>query len=138
MARLLLSMCKVCHVFFFEPFIFFKRRSFDAHCSDPEKSAAMGTRRQNLIRWTPYMDECLRDLEKSSEAFPSDKVFCQWVRLQKLADDLGAQISTDEISHTDISDQKTQYALKGFERQLVDWEKQKSVEITSCICSFVY
>lgn len=84
------------------------------------------------------MDECLRDLEKSSEAFPSDKVFCQWVRLQKLADDLGAQISTDEISQTDISDQKTQYALKGFEKQLVDWEKQKSVEITSCIFPFVY
>lgn len=84
------------------------------------------------------MDECLRDLEKSSEAFLSDKVFCQWVRLQKLADDLGAQISTDEISHTDISDQKTQYALKGFEKQLVDWEKQKSVDITSCIFSFVY
>lgn len=84
------------------------------------------------------MDECLRDLEKSSEAFPSDKIFCQWVRLQKLADDLGAQISTDEINHTDISDQKTQYALKGFEKQLVDWEKQKSVEISSCILSFVY
>lgn len=98
----------------------------------------MGSRRQNLIRWTPYMDECLCDLEKSSEAFPSDKVFCQWVRLQKLADDLGAQISTDEIFHTDITDQKIQYALKGFERQLVDWEKQKSVEITPCIFSFVY
>ena len=138
MARMLFSMCKVCYVFFSTLFIFFKRRSFGAHCSDPEKSAAMGSRRQNLIRWTPYMDECLRDLEKPSEAFPTDKVFCQWVRLQKLADDLGAQISTDEISHTDISDQKTQYALKGFERQLVDWEKQKSVEITSCICSFVY
>ena len=105
---------------------------------DLNKSAAMGSRRQNLIRWTPYMDECLCDLENSSESFPSDKVFCQWVRLQKLADDLGAQISTDEISHTDITNQKIQYALKGFERQLVDWEKQKSVEITSCISSFVY
>lgn len=131
-------LCAKYVLYFSLQFVSFKRCSFWVHCSDLKKSAAMGSRRQNLIRWTLYMDECLRDLEKSPEAFSSDKVFCQWVRLQKLADDLGAQISTDEISQTDITDQKIQYALKGFERQLVDWEKQKSVEITSCIFSFVY
>ena len=99
--------------------------------SDFDRSAAMGSRRQNLIRWTPYMDECLRDLEDSSEPLPSDKSLCQWVKLQRLADELGTQISTDDAAHIDISDQKIQYALKGFERQMNEWVKQKSAEITS-------
>ena len=90
----------------------------------------MGSRRQNLIRWTPYMDECLRDLEGSREPLPSDRSLCQWVKLQRLADELGTQISTDDASHIDISDQKIQYALKGFERQMNEWVKQKSAEIT--------
>lgn len=103
--------------------------------SDFDSSAAMGSRRQNLIRWTPYMDECLRDLENSKASLPSDKNLCQWVKLQRLADDLGTQISTDDASHIDTSDQKIQYALKGFERQMNEWGKQKSAEITSRECS---
>lgn len=103
--------------------------------SDFGRSAAMGTRRQNLIRWTPHMDECLRDLENSKEALLSDKSLCQWVKLQRLADDLGTQISPDDASHIDTSDQKIQYALKGFERQMSEWGKQKSAEITSRECS---
>lgn len=91
----------------------------------------MGSRRLNLTRWTPYMDECLNDLETSKDSLPSDKTFCQWVRIQRRADDLGAQISTDDISHTSMSDPKTQYALKAFERQMKDWEKQKPTQVTS-------
>lgn len=77
------------------------------------------------------MDECLHDLDGSDESLPSDKTFCQWVKLQRLADDLGTQISTDDVSHTSMSDPKIQYALKGFERQMKDWEKQKPAQVTS-------
>lgn len=115
---------------------FFLSASFTMHSSVSNllcfnHSAAMGSRRQNLIRWTPYMDECLLNLENSPQSLPSDKNFCQWVKLQRLADELGTQLSTDDISHIDITDQKTQYALKGFERQMNEWEKQKTTEITS-------
>lgn len=78
------------------------------------------------------MDECLYDLETSKDALPSDQTFCQWVKLQRLADDLGTQISTDDASQAGISDLKIQYALKGFERQMTDWKKQKPSEVTSC------
>lgn len=91
----------------------------------------MGSRRLNLTRWTSYIDECLHDLETSEDALPSDTTFCQWVKLQRLADDLGTQISTDDISHAGISDLKIQLALKGFERQISDWKKQKPAEVTS-------
>lgn len=92
----------------------------------------MGSRRLNLTRWTPYIDECLYDLERSDESLPSDKTLCQWVKLQRLADDLGTQISTDDISYAGVSDPKIQYALKGFERQMTDWKKQKPTQVTSC------
>lgn len=91
----------------------------------------MGSRRSNLIRWTSYIDECLHELETSEDALPSDKTLCQWVKLQRLADDLGTQMSTDDISHAGISDLKIQYALKGFERQISDWNKQKPADVTS-------
>ena len=91
----------------------------------------MGSRRSNLTRWTSYIDECLHDLETSDEALPSDQTLCQWVKLQRLADDLGSQMSTDDISHAGISAPKIQYALKGFERQISDWKKQKPAEVTS-------
>lgn len=77
------------------------------------------------------MDECLNDLETSKESLPSDKTFCQWVRVQRRADDLGTQISTDDVSHTSMSDPKIQYALKAFERQMKDWEEQKPAQVTS-------
>lgn len=91
----------------------------------------MGSRRSNLTRWTSYIDECLHDLETSEDALPSDKTLCQWVKLQRLADDLGTQMSTDDISHAGISDLKIQYALRGFERQISDWKKQKPAEVIS-------
>ena len=77
------------------------------------------------------MDDCLRVLETSDESLPSDLTFCQWMKLQRLADDLGAQISAEDRAYTEMSDPSIQYALKGFERQMQEWEKQKSAQITS-------
>ncbi|KAL8949242.1 MAG: hypothetical protein Q9222_004631 [Ikaeria aurantiellina] len=94
-------------------------------------SAAMGFRRTNLIRWSSYMDDCLDTLNASSEALASDSVLVEWVRLQKLADDVGNQISVEESTNLGISDVKTQYALKAFERQMKEWEKQASKQVTS-------
>ncbi|KAI4118995.1 MAG: hypothetical protein LQ345_001026 [Seirophora villosa] len=89
-------------------------------------NTAMGLRRSNLIRWSTYMDECLDFLSTSSEALPSDSTLLEWVRLQRLADDLGNEMSVEELSNIGVSDAKTQYALKAFERQMKDWEKQAS------------
>lgn len=74
------------------------------------------------------MDECLDSLSTSSEALPSDSTLLEWVRLQRLADDLGNQISVDESSNIGVSDLKTQYALKAFERQMKEWDRQASKE----------
>ncbi|KAL8713224.1 MAG: hypothetical protein Q9220_002745 [cf. Caloplaca sp. 1 TL-2023] len=99
-------------------------------------SAAMGFRRTNLIRWSSYMDDCLDALNASSETLPSDSVLVEWVRLQKLADDVGSQISVEESANLGISDVKTQYALKAFERQMKEWEKQASKQASSAPLTF--
>ncbi|KAL8665625.1 MAG: hypothetical protein Q9202_002129 [Teloschistes flavicans] len=99
-------------------------------------SASMGLRRPNLIRWNSQMDDCLESLKTSRDNLPSDSVLVELIRLQRLADDVGNQISLDDSSHMGISDIKTQYALKGFERQMRDWEQQASKQANSTPLTF--
>ncbi|KAH8603081.1 hypothetical protein B0O99DRAFT_605034 [Bisporella sp. PMI_857] len=85
-------------------------------------NASMGLRRPNLIRWSPFMTDCLNVLERSPEAAPSDKILCQLVRSQQIAEEIGTQFSMDDPSaNVNIADPKVQYALKGFERDLTRW-----------------
>ena len=90
----------------------------------------MSLRRPNLIRWTPYVGDCVDFLESSPEALQSDRHLCQLVRLQQIAEDVGVQLSMDDpCALVGISDIKVQYALKGFERQLDDWQAQLPKEL---------
>ncbi|KAI9836313.1 MAG: hypothetical protein M1837_003420 [Sclerophora amabilis] len=92
-------------------------------------STSMSLRRPNLIRWTPYVDDCIECLESDPEAYPSDKLLCQWVRIQHIGEEIGDQFSMDDpCAVIGISDLKTQYALKGFERQFDEWNVQLSKE----------
>ncbi|KAK4200172.1 hypothetical protein QBC40DRAFT_327016 [Triangularia verruculosa] len=82
-------------------------------------NTAMALHRANLIRWTPFMAECIDVLESSPEAVPTDKYFCHLVWTHKLAEEVGIQFSMDDPSSTpNIADTRTQYALRGFEREL--------------------
>ncbi|EPE28035.1 Zn2/Cys6 DNA-binding protein [Glarea lozoyensis ATCC 20868] len=88
-------------------------------------NASMGLRRPNLIRWTPFMSDCVEFLETSPEAAQSDKALCQWVRSQHIAEEVGTQFSMDDpLATVNIADSKVQYALKGFERDLEKWSSQ--------------
>ena len=82
------------------------------------------------------MDECLDRIDSAEGALQSDSSLIQWVRLQRLADEVSIQLAVDDSTNIGISDRKTQYALKGFERQMKDWEKQKPKDITSCELDF--
>jgi len=88
-------------------------------------NASMGLRRPNLIRWTPFMQDCVEFLETSPEAAPSDQTLCKWVRIQHIAEEIGTQFSMDDpTACVSIADSKVQYALKGFERDLEKWSSQ--------------
>ncbi|KAI9796185.1 MAG: hypothetical protein M1833_006436 [Piccolia ochrophora] len=92
---------------------------------------AQSLRRPNLIRWSSHMQECIDVLESSPDALQSDKILCQWVRLQRIVEEVSIQFSMDDPSARigGISDLKIQYALKGFERQLEDWNSQLPKEL---------
>ena len=82
-------------------------------------NTAMALHRPNLIHWTPFIAECIDVLESSPEAAPTDKYLCHLVWTHKLAEEVGVQFSMDDPSTTpNIADARTQYALKGFEREL--------------------
>lgn len=85
-------------------------------------NASMGLRRPNLIRWSFFMAESVEVLEKSSDAAPTDKMLCQWIRSQHIAEEVGIQFSMDDPGASiSIADPKVQYALKGFEQDLDKW-----------------
>ena len=95
-------------------------------------NAAMGLRRPNLIRWSSFMADCIEALESSPDAADSDKVLCQWVRSQHIAEEIGTQFSMDDpMANVSIADSKIQYALKGFERELDKWTSQVPTGIQS-------
>ncbi|KAG9245992.1 hypothetical protein BJ878DRAFT_499019 [Calycina marina] len=95
-------------------------------------NAAMGLRRLNLIRWSTFMADCVNVLENSPEAAHSDKTLCQWVRSQKITEEVGTQFSMDDPSaNVSVTDPKMQYFMKAFEKDLDNWSNQISAGVQS-------
>ncbi|OJD16043.1 hypothetical protein AJ78_03756 [Emergomyces pasteurianus Ep9510] len=95
-------------------------------------NVAMSLRRPLLTRWHPYMDESLEILETSPDALPSDRALIQWVKLAHIGEEVLFQFSMDDpATNVDITDPKSQYALKGFERRLAEWRKEVPPECYS-------
>lgn len=87
---------------------------------------AASLRRTLLVRWTPYMDECIEILEKSSDALPSDKVMIHWAKLVHIIEDIHQQFCPDDTgSIVAFSEPKVQYTLKVFEKQLEQLRRER-------------
>ncbi|KAI1491847.1 hypothetical protein F5X96DRAFT_445583 [Biscogniauxia mediterranea] len=87
-------------------------------------NVAMALHRPNLIRWQPFMTECMDILESSPDAAPTDKYLCHLVWTHRLAEEVGIQFSMDDSSvFVNITEQKIQYALRGFERDLAKYSE---------------
>ena len=82
------------------------------------------------------MDDCIEFFESFPDAFTSDKQYCQWLRIQHIAEDVGLQLSMDDPSVTvSVVDFKVQLALKVFERQFDEWRAQLPKEVDNRECS---
>ncbi|KAH6639320.1 hypothetical protein C7974DRAFT_129000 [Boeremia exigua] len=82
-------------------------------------SITMVLRRPILLRWTKYMEESLNILETSPDAFPSDKLLCQQVKMAHIGENISVQFCMDDPSaEIVISEPKVIYALKIFENEL--------------------
>lgn len=83
----------------------------------------MVLRRPNLVRWTNYMKECIEVLESHPDAFASDKVFCQYVKIQHICEEIGLQfLMDDNTANISITDPKVTYALNILESRLKEWK----------------
>ncbi|KAL1982932.1 hypothetical protein VTN96DRAFT_619 [Rasamsonia emersonii] len=91
--------------------------------------ASMALRRPLLVRWHPYMDECIDILQNSPDALPSDRLLIYWTKLSHIAEEISFQFSMDDpASNLSLHDAKVQYALKGFEKQLDQWREEVDPE----------
>ena len=93
----------------------------------------MGMRRPNLVQPSAHTGDCLKALETSEDAFPSDKILCRWIELQRLADEFAAQASAEEDSEITVEarDTRIRSAHGHFAKQVSEWEVRNSSELKS-------
>ncbi|PKY01217.1 C6 zinc finger domain protein [Aspergillus campestris IBT 28561] len=82
-------------------------------------NTSMSLRAPNVMRWTRLMDECLGVLETSPAALPSDRLFCQHIRLQHITEEFAMHLSAGGTSSVDES--RAIYIHRAFKRQLDEW-----------------
>lgn len=109
-------------------------------------NVAMALHRPNLIRWAPFMTECMDILESSPDAAPSDKYLCHLVWTHRLAEEVGIQFSMDDpTTFVNVAEPKVQYALRGFERDLEKYsnsipkaQKQRKIKPNAISTIYTY
>ncbi|KAL9075490.1 MAG: hypothetical protein Q9161_001562, partial [Pseudevernia consocians] len=80
-----------------------------------------------------HTGDCVKALEISEDAFPSDKILCRWVQLQRLADEFAAQASAEEDSEITVEarDARTRSAHAHFAKQVSEWEVRNFSDLKS-------
>ncbi len=93
-------------------------------------NTAMALHRPNLVRWTQFMTECVEVLESSPDAAPTDQYLCHLVWTHRLAEEVGQQFSMDDPTAViNIADPRTQYSLRGFEREMERYKRSISPDL---------
>ncbi|KAI9705231.1 MAG: hypothetical protein M1820_005229 [Bogoriella megaspora] len=87
-------------------------------------STSMILRRPNLLGWTKYLEECVEILSTSPEAYQSDRLLCEYIKIQHISEVIGAEFAMDDPSASvSINDPKITYQIREFEQDLKDWRK---------------
>lgn len=82
-------------------------------------STSMALHRPHLVRWDSFLEECVKVLESSPEAAPTDRYLCRLVWTHRMAEDIGTRFAMhDEDAVFDITDLATQVALRDFKLRL--------------------
>ncbi|KAL4783446.1 hypothetical protein BJX76DRAFT_257323 [Aspergillus varians] len=81
-------------------------------------------RRPILVRWLPYMDECVEILENSPDALPSDKRMIHWAKLARIIEEISSRFFADDLGGPSFSEPRFQFTLKAFEKQLEQWRRE--------------
>lgn len=93
-------------------------------------SVSVLLRQPALIRWTTYMDECLKQLENGSTSYAGDKWTCSVARLQRIMEEIKFMLDLDgESPNISFAEPRVQYQVKMFESQLSNWRQTVPADI---------
>ncbi|KAF4510750.1 hypothetical protein G6O67_002618 [Ophiocordyceps sinensis] len=94
-------------------------------------TTAMSLHRPNLIRWSSFMTESLDLLASSPDAAPTDQYLCHLVWTHRKGEEIGIQFSLDDpgAAPVNVTDVRTQYALKALERDLEKYRASVAKEL---------
>jgi hypothetical protein len=102
---------------------------------------AVSLRRPNMLRLTNFMKESIEILETSGEAAESDKILCEWVRLQIISEEIAQTFELDDPSaEVSVHDTRVQLATRAFVRRLDEWKEKVAPTIntiTLSMCTFL-
>ncbi|KAJ6101264.1 hypothetical protein N7499_000894 [Penicillium canescens] len=93
-------------------------------CYYTTQMASTILRNPPLIRFSPYIDECLKFFGDSPAAVPTDIALCTMVQWARIMEDVALVFHTDEPSQLLVEhDPRTQYHLHSFNKRLVEWKE---------------
>lgn len=99
----------------------------------------MSLRRPSMLRFSSWVTDCVETLAPSFLSLPTDKMFCHWVRLQIISEDIYTSFSFDDQSNlAKLSETPVQFMLRSFEKRLEIWKRDITQEIHCSICPVAY
>jgi hypothetical protein len=76
-----------------------------------------------MLRSNKWINDCLEAVAKNPRALKLDKYLVSWVRLVKIAEELGSSLSFDDPSNmVDLAEPSVQLKVTGFEKLLEAWK----------------
>ncbi|KAH0496132.1 hypothetical protein TgHK011_003511 [Trichoderma gracile] len=92
-------------------------------------SMAFSYRRSSVLRYGPWVEDCIRVLEAAPTACLNDRRLIEWVKLQTIAEECMSAAGLDNESNVCLSDDRVRRVLKyGIERA-ISWKQQVSPEM---------
>ncbi|KAL9093038.1 MAG: hypothetical protein Q9165_004176 [Trypethelium subeluteriae] len=86
---------------------------------------SVSMRRPNMLRYTDWIEDCVCELEAAADGCAHDLALIAWVRLYRIAEEIAVSFNYDDPSRAlAIEDAKLRLLLKGFMKQLQNWESE--------------
>jgi hypothetical protein len=101
-------------------------------CHTMSASMALFLRQTRPHAWTQHHEECLTMLQYSPHGFPSDQLLCQYIRAERLCEQIAHEQKLYDLSaQMDICDAVVQSKMRMLQNRITDWDAQIPADIRS-------
>ncbi|KAJ5157194.1 uncharacterized protein N7482_008294 [Penicillium canariense] len=91
-------------------------------CYHLGSTVAMKTRRPNLLQFNDWMDECVKQLERSPHR--TDRQLAVWFELQRITDEAMSSFGLDDTSASSpLTESRVQAVLRWFDKRMDAWRR---------------